>query len=76
MDDQAFQYTTIGFLILVIIFVLVNPADKLREHQDQTALDFIYTQCMNETSINLTFTTGTFYLAKENQTCLLGRGIK
>ena len=77
MDDQLFQWMMLALMIIVAILVLVNPGKTLTSKlSDRNLIDFIYEQCMNDTSINLTFTTGQFYLAKENNTCLLGRGLK
>lgn len=71
MDETVFQWVTICLIVLLLVGIYVKPLDKIQGNKDVSALQFIYEQCMNETSINLTFSTGAFYLAKENSVCLL-----
>lgn len=77
MDEEI--KTTIILIISAIVLILLSVGtakDYTNNTADYNAVQFIYEQCINETRIQTTYTSGSFTIEYHNDTqeCVIKNG--
>ena len=71
MDEDIFQYLMIGmYVVLLILIALVGFSNDVK---DDNVIGFIYDQCIMESNINVSYSTGAITIFKEDELCIIKR---
>ena len=73
MDQDDKLTVIIALTVLICLFCLGTWLDvsPMKQNNDLGAVSFIYEQCINESSINVTYSTGCFRIIKEGKLCII-----